>query len=234
MTLKNLKIAHRGIFNNKRIPENSLIAFQKAVNFNIPIELDVQFTKDHQLVVFHDINLKRMCGIDQYISDVTYQELRKYYLLSTKEKIPTLKEVLNLVQGKVLLDIEIKKDDNYMELCNRILDVLNNYPGEVLLKSFQPSIVKYLKKKTKKPVGLLITDYPPSKFYSYLLSSFFLIEYCHPNFLACNKKIIKKKRIQMYRKKIPIFVWTITNKEEIKEYKNYADSFLCNHLPYEK
>lgn len=234
MTITNLKIAHRGIFNNKNIPENSILSFQKAINFNIPIELDVQFTKDHQLVVFHDINLKRMCGVDQYVSDISYQELKKYFLLSTKEKIPTLEEVLNLVQGKVLLDIELKKDTNYKELCDKVLDSLKHYQGEVVLKSFQPSIVKYLKKKAKKSVGLLITDYPPSRFYSYLLSSFFLIEYCHPDFLACNKKIIKKKRIQKYRKKIPIFVWTITNKEELKEYKKYADTFLCNNLPYEK
>ena len=64
------------------------------------------------------------------------------------------------------------------------------------------------------------------------MSSIFLIKYCNPDFLAINKEIIKKKRIQHYRKKAPVFVWTITNKKELEEYKTYADSYLCNELPY--
>ena len=232
MNIKGLLISHRGIFNNETIPENSVAAFHKAKNLNIPIELDVQLTKDQKVIVFHDINLKRMCGIDKYIEDVTYHELQQLTLLSSKEKIPTLKEVLELIQGKVLIDIELKKTKNVEELCNKVLEEVKNYTGEVLLKSFQPNIVRYLKKYTTRPVGLLITRFPTSKTYSYFMSSALLIQYCKPDFLAINKEIIKKKRIQKYRKKIPVFVWTITNKKELEEYFPYADSYLCNHLPY--
>ena len=232
MNLKNLKIAHRGIFNNKYIPENSLPAFQKAMDLNIPIELDIQLTKDQELVIFHDINLKRMCGVYKYIDDTTYQELKKFPLLSTNEKIPTLKEVLDLIQGKVLLDIEIKKTNQIKLICSKLNKELKNYSGEVILKSFHPNIVHYLKKNSTCPVGLLITYLPSSKIYSYFMSSFIPIKYCNPDFLAINKEIIKNKRIQNYRKKLPIFVWTITNKEELKRFSKYADSFLCNNLPY--
>lgn len=232
MNIKGLLISHRGIFNNKTIPENSVAAFHKAKNLNIPIELDVQLTKDQKVIVFHDINLKRMCGIDKYIEDVTYQELQQLTLVSSKEKIPTLKEVLELIQGKVLIDIELKKTKNVEELCNKVLEEIKNYTGDVLVKSFQPNIVRYLKKHTTRPVGLLITRFPTSKTYSYFMSSSLLIQYCKPDFLAINKEIIKKKRIQKYRKKIPVFVWTITNKKELEEYFPYADSYLCNHLPY--
>lgn len=232
MSLKGLTIAHRGIFDNKEVAENSLAAFKRAKELNIPIELDVQLTKDQKLVVFHDINLKRMCGIDKYIEDTTYQELQTLTLLTTKEKIPTLNEVLNLIQGKVLLDIEIKKTKNIELICQKLKKELENYPGEFLLKSFQPNIVRHLKKTTTYKTGLLVTTFPTSKIYSYLMSSIFLIKYCNPDFLAINKEIIKKKRIQHYRKKIPMFVWTITNKKELEEYKPYADSYLCNYLPY--
>ena len=232
MNIKGLLISHRGIFNNKTIPENSVAAFHKAKNLNIPIELDVQLTKDQKVIVFHDINLKRMCGIDKYIEDVTYQELQQLTLLSSQEKIPTLKEVLELIQGKVLIDIEVKKTKHVEELCNKVLEEIKNYTGDVLVKSFQPNIVRYLKKHTTRPVGLLITRFPTSKTYSYFMSSSLLIQYCKPDFLAINKEIIKKKRIQKYRKKIPVFVWTITNKKELEEYFPYADSYLCNHLPY--
>ena len=57
-------IAHRGLFDNhSEAPENSLAAFRKAVDQGFGIELDVQLTKDGKLVVFHDFDLKRMCGI---------------------------------------------------------------------------------------------------------------------------------------------------------------------------
>lgn len=232
MNMKGIMISHRGIFDNKYIPENSLYSFRRAKERNIPIELDVQLTKDKKLIVFHDINLKRMCGIDKYIEDVTYQELQKITLLSSKEKIPSLKEVLDLIQGKVLIDIELKKTKNIEELCHKVLDEVRNYTGDVLLKSFQPNIVRYLKKHTTRPVGLLITKFPTSKTYSYFMSSALLIQYCKPDFLAINKEIVKKKRVQRYRKKLPIFVWTITSQKELDEYFNYADSYLCNNLPY--
>ena len=232
MDLVGLVIAHRGMFCNEEIPENSLMAFRRAMDYNRPIELDVQLTKDNTLVVFHDISLKRMCGVDKYVEDLTYQELMKYPLFSTKEKIPTFREVLELVNGKVLLDIEIKKTNQVEKICNKVLHELENYSGDILLKSFQPNIVRYLKKHSTRPVGLLITRFPTSKFYSYFMSSPFLIKYCNPDFLAINKEIIKKKRIQKYRKTLPVFVWTITSQKELEEYFPYADSYLCNQLPY--
>ena len=64
MNIPNNKIAHRGVFNNTSIPENSMKAFQKAIDLNYSIELDIQFTKDFVLVVFHDDNLKRMTGVN--------------------------------------------------------------------------------------------------------------------------------------------------------------------------
>ena len=116
------------------------------------------------------------------------------YFFSSKEKIPTLKEVLKLIQGKVLIDIELKKTKNIEKLCNKVLEEVRNYTGDVLLKSFQPNIVRYLKKHTTRPVGLLITRIPTSKTYSYFMSSPLLIQYCKPDFLAMNKEIIKKKQ----------------------------------------
>ena len=69
--IPNNKIAHRGMFDNKKIPENSIKAFKKALKYNYSIELDVQLTKDNILVVFHDENLKRMTNIDKLLKDTT-------------------------------------------------------------------------------------------------------------------------------------------------------------------
>ena len=114
----NLIIAHRGVHDNKSTPENSIKAFYKAVIKKYPIELDIQLTKDNEIVVFHDKNLKRMTGLDKDVEDLTLDEIKKLKLLDTREHIPRLDEVLKLVNGKVLIDIEIKPCKNYKKVCN--------------------------------------------------------------------------------------------------------------------
>ena len=118
-------IAHRGMFSNPTIPENSIMAFKKALEFSYPIELDVQLTKDNILVVFHDDNLKRITGIDKRVEDCTYDELKKLTLFDTKEHIPSFKEVLDLVDGKVLLDIEIKPTKRINNACSILMNMIS-------------------------------------------------------------------------------------------------------------
>ena len=68
--------AHRGLHDNEtNAPENSLNAFQKAVDAGYGIELDVQLTKDEIMVVCHDFDLKRICGADVKVRDLTFEEL---------------------------------------------------------------------------------------------------------------------------------------------------------------
>ena len=127
MKIPNNKIAHRGMFDNIKIPENSIAAFKKALKYNYSIELDVQLTKDNVLVVFHDENLKRMTGIDKLIQDSNYEEIKDLKLLNTKEYIPTLDEVLKLIDNKVLLDIEVKGTKKIKEITNILKDKLKEY-----------------------------------------------------------------------------------------------------------
>ena len=96
--------AHRGLFdNNSDAPENSLAAFQKAVDAGYGIELDVQLSKDNKLVVFHDATLKRMCGVDGKVWEYTLAELKQFKLANSNETIPTFEEFLEVVDGKVPL-----------------------------------------------------------------------------------------------------------------------------------
>ena len=148
-------IAHRGI-HNEAIPENSMKAFSLALKKNIPIEFDVHILKDKNIVVFHDDNLKRMTNKDKFIKECTYEEIKDLKLKNTNEKIPLLKDVLKLVDGKVLLDIELKMDVTDHSLEDGLIEILKDYNGEVILKSFDYRKVKYLKKHTNYKIGLLI------------------------------------------------------------------------------
>ena len=228
-------ISHRGIHNNIDIPENSLLAFKRALEENLPIELDVHLSKDLKLVVFHDDNLERMTSVNKHIEDLTLKELRELRLLTTNELIPTFEEVLSLVDGKVLLDIEVKNTKKIKEVSELLIRCLQNYKGEVIIKSFNPIIIRKLRQiNNSYNYGLLMTHKYNSKLHDLIMKSNLILKYSKPDFLAVSKKLIKTKRIKKLRKKYPIYIWTIKYDYEIEKYKNYCDSYICNNLPFQK
>ena len=222
MKIKNNKIAHRGVFNNKNIPENSLKAFEKAMSMDFSIELDIQLTKDDVIVVFHDDNLKRLTGLNKKVIDCTYLEIKNLTLLETKEKIPTLREVLDLIQNKVLLDIEIKGKKRIKKLCKLLVKELNGYEN-FILKSFNPKIVHYLKKHYPNlEVGYIIDIK-----HTALLANKIMFLYTKPDFLAIHKKLVETKRFQKLKQKYPLLVWTIKKEDKIS---NEEYVLICNDL----
>lgn len=223
MKIPNNKIAHRGMFDNIKIPENSIAAFKKALKYNYSIELDVQLTKDNILVVFHDDNLKRMTGLDKLIQETNYNELKELKLLDTKEYIPTLKEVLNLINNKVLLDIEVKATKKIKEISTILNNELKNYNNYVL-KSFDPRIVRHLKSTIQNTeIGYLIDGK-----YKFLYSNI-VIKYSKADFLSISKKLLNTKKFEKLKNKYQLLIWTIKNKDEIQD-ENII--YICNDLPY--
>ncbi len=222
MKVPNNKIAHRGIFDNIKTPENSIASFKKALRYNYSIELDVKLTKDNILVVFHDDNLKRMTGIDKLVEETNYNELKKLRLLNTNEYIPTLDEVLILINNKVLLDIEVKDTKRIKEITTILKNKLNNYDNYIL-KSFNPKIVRSLKKNINTEVGYLISDKKK------ILANYFIIKYSKADFLSISKKLLNTKKFQKLKNKYQLLIWTIKDKKEIKD-ENII--YICNSLPY--
>lgn len=220
-------IAHRGIFDNKLIIENTIPAFQNALLHNLNIELDVRMTKDNKLVVFHDDNLLRMANENILIEDLTLEELQSYKLLNIGT-IPTLKEVLNLVNNKVLLDIEIKNTNKIDEITRILKNELKSYHN-FTIKSFNPRIIKIIKKECSFWIcGLILTARNNN------LSNKVLLSVYKPDFISVDKKIINKKYLKKYSLNHNISVWTIKNKEELLLINNPNYQYICNNLPYEK
>lgn len=142
-----LSYAHRGLHQEKNIsPENSLAAFQLAVDNDYGIELDVQLSKDLVPVVFHDASLKRVCGIDKKVRDMDYKELRELNLYDSNEKIPHLQELLDLVDDRVPLIVELKVYRNEDIDCPIIAGYLDSYKGLYCIESFNPISVLWYKK----------------------------------------------------------------------------------------
>ena len=216
-------IAHRGI-HNEAIPENSMKAFSLALKKNIPIEFDVHILKDKNIVVFHDDNLKRMTNKDKFIKECTYEEIKDLKLKNTNEKIPLLKDVLKLVDGKVLLDIELKMDVTDHSLEDGLIEILKDYNGEVILKSFDFRKVKYLKKHTNYKIGLLIKRM--SGFKDFIIRNINFNIMIKPDFLACNKNMLDCKSVKTFKK--DVYIWTIKNKDELKIYK--SDYYISENI----
>lgn len=217
-------IIHRGSYSYK-YPENSIPAFRESISKNKAIELDVHILKDDTVVVFHDANLKRMCGIDKKIKDYTYQELLKCKLNNTIYTIPTLQNVLDLVGGYVTLDIELKYDVTDHRLENEVINILKNYKGKYFLKSFEPRIVRYLKKLRRKnkmcfKIGLLISD---SK---YLLP---FITYSNPDFISFSYKNLNNLIFRFFSKIKPTLLYTIKSKADYESIKDYNGGYIVEN-----
>lgn len=138
--------AHRGLYTkDQSVPENSLQAFSLAAAAGYGIELDVQLSKDGQVVVFHDDDLKRICHVDSPVCEKTLEELRSLSLADSAETIPLFTEVLSLLNGRVPLIIELKSGKRNRELCEKTLKILRRYNGPYCIESFDPSIVLWFR-----------------------------------------------------------------------------------------
>lgn len=236
MKYKNYKfVAHRGLHNNSNIPENSILAFELAVKNNFPIELDVHLTSDKELVVFHDENLKRMTGIDKIIENCKLSELKKMNLNATNQSIPTLDEVLKLVDCKVPLLIEIKNEHKVGLLEDKLISKLSDYKGEYIIESFNPLSLLWIRKRYKNIIlGQLATkDYPSIKsvFVKWILKNMLLNFLVKPDFIAYDYKYLNNKILLKCRKhNIDLFAWTLKSESEYKSIKSLCDGIIFEYF----
>ena len=219
--------AHRGIFDNENIVENTIRAFREALKISVNIELDVRVTKDKEIVVFHDKDLKRLTGIDKDVKDLTYDELTKITLLNTRDTIPKFEDVLKLVDGKVKILIEFKEFFS-REILKKIDGLLLDYSGEVLLQSFNPFFIKKIASTSLKRYeqGILLTNkYKGLRkcFYDVYIYKYILKKRSY-DFIACPKELVFDVRKVTDKK---IFIWTIKTKDEFVKYKKYSNNLIC-------
>ena len=228
-------LAHRGLFNNEDVPENSLTAFKKAVENDYGIELDVQLTTDDQLVVFHDASLQRMTGIDKDLIDCSFAELQGYSLLNTEEKIPLFKDVLAVLSPETPLVVEIKSEGRYIETTKRAVEMLKDYKGLYNMESFSPMVVRYLRLHEPQIVrGQLAYDSlsdPDARINTLLkvIQTFLLMNfYSRPDYVAYDCKAYKNISFRIISKifKGECIAWTVKSEEEYKKIKPYYQCFI--------
>lgn len=140
-------IAHRGLHSGDgQVPENSLPAFRAALEGGYGMEFDLHITKDGHVVVFHDDDLKRVCGVEGRLEDMTLEQARRLRLLGSQETVPLFSELLELVAGRAPLIVEFKTSERNEALCQAALKMLREYRGPYCVESFDPRIVAWFRK----------------------------------------------------------------------------------------
>ena len=207
-------IAHRGL-HSRGIEENTLEAVEAAIKGGYNIEIDIMLTKDNEIIVFHDIDFKRLTGNDGIVSETTYEEIKEYKIKNTESKIPLLKEVLLMVQGKVGLLIEIKSIATDGVLENILMEVLEDYEGKYAIQSFNVSSVIYLMKKYPKAIIGQLSGKLNEENYLSLRDKFFLKNLIvnliySPDFIGYEFDELKGFHL-LYKKiyRIPFLAWTV-------------------------
>lgn len=226
--------AHRGLYNNRNIPENSIAAFKRAVDHGYGIELDVHLTVDNQLVVFHDDTLVRMCGVNKKISDMPLADIREYTLLDSEESIPLFSDVLKLVNGRVPLIIELKVDrSNQNLLCPLVWQLLKKYKGSYCIESFHPFALQWFKRHQPQVVrGQLSCNFfkesPHCDLVLLLMTHLMTNFFTHPDFIAYKYLDIDNMAFRINQKlfRIMTVVWTIKNQPAYELYKNKVDVII--------
>jgi glycerophosphoryl diester phosphodiesterase len=226
-------IAHRGL-HTPDAPENSLAAFKRAKDAGYGIELDVQLTSDGRLAVFHDETLKRMCGVDKKLSELTLSELEKLPLGDTDCKIPLFEEVLRLIDGRVPMVIEIKSYGNALDVCRVLAGYLDGYGGDFCIESFDPFALRWFRKNRPSYVrgqlaknylreGTLIT-FPVRLALTYLFADVI----GRPDFIAYNHKNRKTLAMRFLKRtgSAKFAAWTVRSEKELSLAKKFYDIII--------
>ena len=206
--------AHRGLHSKPTVPENSLLAFNRAAESGYGIEFDVQHLADGGIAVFHDDDLERMTGRRGLISEETCKSVSKLALLGTEERIPLLQQVLKSVDAKVPILVELKTQRPPGEFESEVARILRTYGGEFAVQSFNHAAVEWFKSNCPEFARGLIC-----KNFSSVIPT--RIDECRPDYIACGLNGLPESK-----QALPVAVWTVRSASEQLLASAVADNII--------
>ncbi|MFN4272911.1 MAG: glycerophosphodiester phosphodiesterase [Aliihoeflea sp.] len=216
-------IAHRGFHDlNKSRWENTLSAFEAAATRGYAIECDVHLSADGVPIVFHDRELDRLCGRPGLLSDLSAAAIAGLKVGGTEDHVPTLREMLNLVGGRVPLVIELKssegKDDG---LVAAVAKELQGYDGKVAIMSFEHRFIRLFGKQAPGlACGLTAHGRTPAD-----LEAHFSMLAHGIDFVSFHVADLPNRFVETIREKLamPVITWTVRDEWAVDLTSQHAD-----------
>jgi glycerophosphoryl diester phosphodiesterase len=226
-------IAHRGLHDPKAACiENTLAAFRAAMAEGYAIECDLQMSADGEAMVFHDGTLDRLMKAQGRLSARTSEELKTIEFKNAAARMPSLGELLDDVQGRVPLVIEIKSQWNGDDrLARRAIELLASYKGPHALMSFDPEIVAAVRRLSPATVRGIVADRSigPSRRRLPLARRLELRRLAHlersaPHFISFDVEGLPWPPVQALRAAgMPVISWTVRTKAQADAARRYSD-----------
>lgn len=221
--------AHRGL-HNVGIPENSRAAAIAAMEAGYGIECDIQLSRDNVPMVFHDWELDRLTDERGPVVSKPARELCQVSLRESDQPIWRLTELLDLVDGKVPLLIEIKSKPHFdiASACAATARILVNYGGPFAVMSFDPRAGEWFAKHQPEMArGLVVTDTLDLGFLGAWRKPRAL-ERAQPDFLACDVRDLPNALARLWRESgRPLLTWTVRNRDLADRATRHADSAIA-------
>ncbi len=202
-------------------------------------ELDVQFTSDKKLIVFHDNDYKRSSGVDRKVWEVPYDEAKRMKLFNSAQTVPLFSEVLACVAGRGPLIVEIKAEgidcNWYYEVCAATLEALRAYKGAWCVESFHPMVVRWFKKNAPDVVrGQLVNGWRAWKGSINTAAAFLIDKLCsnvlaRPHFVAYREQDIGFPLRLAQRLGALSVAWTCRTRERQAELEKTQDAVIFEH-----
>jgi glycerophosphoryl diester phosphodiesterase len=227
--LKAHRYAHRGL-HGPTLVENSRGAFQAAIDNGFGIELDVQASRDGEAFVFHDRDLDRLAQTPGRLGALQSPELDKIRLKDCNETIPRLSEIMQMVDGRVPVLVEVKTGRrDIAPLCQSVRRVLANVSGPVAIMSFDPAVPRWFRQNMPDMVrGLVVTEEGPTALPDRVRAALGRhrdLWSAKPDFLAYDIADLEGAFVQSQRRRgLPILSWTICSAAEREKVARYADA----------
>lgn len=221
--LTRVPIAHRGLHDmNKARWENTLSAFEAAMARGYAIECDVHLTADGKVVVFHDSELKRLAGRDGHVHDLTLAEMTALAIGGTADRAPSLDAMLDLVDGKVPLVIELKGVESEDKgLVAAVAACLRPYRGEAAIMSFDHWLVRRFRAEAPGvPAGLTAWGTKPAD-----MEAHFSMLAHDVDFVSYAWDHLPNPFVTFFRERLgrPVITWTVRDEKAVAATRAYAD-----------
>jgi glycerophosphoryl diester phosphodiesterase len=237
-------IAHRGLHDRARgIVENSRAAVAAAVEGGFGVEIDIQIARDGEAMVFHDATLARLTGLPGMVAEHTAAELAGFELAGGGETIPTLAEILHLVDGRVPLLIEVKDQDGHLgaevgPLERRVAALLAGYAGPVAVMSFNPHSVAVLAEAAPGVARGLTScdfeaaDWPLPDYRRAELADLRDFAPTGSTFISHNHRELANPAVHRLKAEgVPVLCWTVRSPEAEAAARRVADNITFEGYP---